>query len=195
MKITVEHLWKSYGKEIVFRDFSAEIPLGEITVLMGKSGCGKTTLMRLLLGLEKADGGAVSGVPAKKSAVFQEDRLFESFNAEANVRAVLGKGSSAEAVREHLEAVGLFGEDLVKPVSALSGGMRRRCAIVRAMMADSQLIVLDEPFEGLDADTKQKTMAYVRAKRQGRTLLLVTHNREEGEAMGGRFMILDNCET
>ena len=195
MKITVEHLWKRYGEEAVFRDFSAEIPLGEITVLMGKSGCGKTTLTRILLGLETADGGAVSGVPAKKSAVFQEDRLFEPFNAVSNVRAVLGKGSSAEEVRQHLEAVGLFGEVLGKPVSALSGGMRRRCAIVRAMMADSEFVVLDEPFEGLDADTKQKTMAYVREKRQGRTLLLVAHNREEGEAMGGRFMILGNCET
>ena len=162
MKIIVEDLWKSYGKEPVFQGFSAELPLGKITVLMGKSGCGKTTLTRILLGLERADGGRVSGVPEKKSAVFQEDRLFEPFGAVSNIRAV----------------------------SALSGGMRRRCAIVRAMMADSAFVVLDEPFEGLDSETKKRTMAYVRERRRGRTLLLVTHNREEGEAMGGRFLIL-----
>lgn len=67
--------------------------------------------------------------------------------------------------------------------------MRRRTAIVRAMMADSELVILDEPFEGLDPETKERTMAYVREQRRGRTLLLVTHNREEGEAMGGKFLI------
>lgn len=190
MKIIVEDLWKSYGKEPVFQGFSAELPLGEITVLMGKSGCGKTTLTRILLGLERADGGRVSGVPEKKSAVFQEDRLFESFGAVSNIRAALGKKRTDGEIRENLEAVGLLGEVLSKPVSALSGGMRRRCAIVRAMMADSAFVVLDEPFEGLDSETKKRTMAYVRERRRGRTLLLVTHNREEGEAMGGRFLIL-----
>ena len=190
MKIIVEYLWKSYGKEPVFQGFSAELPLGEITVLMGKSGCGKTTLTRILLGLERADGGRVSGVPEKKSAVFQEDRLFEPFGAVSNIRAALGKKRTDEEIRENLEAVGLLGEVLAKPVSALSGGMRRRCAIVLAMMADSAFVVLDEPFEGLDSETKKRTMAYVRERRRGRTLLLVTHNLEEGEAMGGRFLIL-----
>ena len=157
---------------------------------MGKSGCGKTTLMRILLGLETADGGSVSGVPEKKSAVFQEDRFFEPFSAVSNVRAALGKKNTDEEIRRNLEAVGLSGEDCSKPVSALSGGMRRRTAIVRAMMADSELVVLDEPFEGLDAETKKKTIQYVQGHRGGRTLLLVTHNREEGEAMGGTFLAL-----
>ena len=105
MKIIVEDLWKSYGKEPVFQGFSAELPLGEITVLMGKSGCGKTTLTRILLGLERADGGRVSGVPEKKSAVFQEDRLFEPFGAVSNIRAALGKKRTDEEIRENLEAV------------------------------------------------------------------------------------------
>ncbi|MCI8275631.1 MAG: ABC transporter ATP-binding protein [Lachnospiraceae bacterium] len=189
LKITVKDLWKSYGEESVFQGFSTEISPGEITVLMGRSGCGKTTFTRILLGLEKADRGTVSGLPEKKSAVFQEDRLFEPFSAVSNIRAALGKKGTDREIRDNLEAVGLLGEVLLKPVSALSGGMRRRTAIVRAMMADSELVILDEPFEGLDPETKERTMAYVREQRRGRTLLLVTHNREEGEAMGGKFLI------
>lgn len=179
--LVLEHVEKRYGDKVVLRDFSARFPGGECTCIMGPSGCGKTTLLRLILGLETPDGGQILGRSFPMAAVFQENRLFEDFSALSNVTAVCPKGRRPEAAR-HLMALGL-GESLHAPVRTLSGGMKRRVAVARAVLAPGEVLVLDEPFTGLDRDTKAAVLAYLKAHTQGRTLLLVTHDPAERDAL------------
>lgn len=178
MDICIDKLNKSFGDKQVLRDFSTCFPKNRRSCVMGSSGCGKTTLLNILLGLEKPDSGEITGLPERISAVFQEDRLCPQFSALANLRLVNGKRVPKDTLCAHLRALGL-GESLALPVCELSGGMRRRVAIARAMLYDAPLIVLDEPFKGLDEATKQITMAYVRENSRGRTLIFVTHDAAE----------------
>lgn len=179
--LVLEHVEKRYGDKVVLRDFSARFPGGECTCIMGPSGCGKTTLLRLILGLETPDGGQILGRSFPMAAVFQENRLFEDFSVLSNVTAVCPKERRPEAAR-HLMALGL-GESLHAPVRTLSGGMKRRVAVARAVLAPGEVLVLDEPFTGLDRDTKAAVLAYLKDHTQGRTLLLVTHDPAERDAL------------
>lgn len=181
--ILVRSLSKTYGKQQVLRGFAMGVKAGELVALMGPSGQGKTTLVRLLLGLEKPDGGVVD-IPAgfRFAAVFQEDRLCEGLTAVQNVALVLPKENKA-AILPALQAVGLTAEDCAKPVSELSGGQRRRVALVRAMEAESDAVVLDEAFKGLDGETQKRAFEYVTRRLAGRTLLVVTHDEREAQAL------------
>lgn len=179
--LVLEHVEKRYGDKVVLRDFSARFPGGECTCIMGPSGCGKTTLLRLILGLETPDGGQILGRSFPMAVVFQENRLFEDFSALSNVTAVCPRERRPEAAR-HLMALGL-GENLHAPVRTLSGGMKRRVAVARAVLAPGEVLVLDEPFTGLDRDTKAAVLAYLKDHTQGRTLLLVTHDPAERDAL------------
>lgn len=180
--IIITSLCKSFGEKAVLSGLTAVIPAGRTTAVMGPSGGGKTTLANLLLSLLPPDSGEISGLPDRRAAVFQEDRLFEGFSALSNLRAVAGRGRDAE-LRECLAALGLEG-DTAKPVSQLSGGMRRRVAIARALVADAELTVMDEPFKGLDGATRLSVMQYVKTRLEGRTLLLITHDPSEAEFFG-----------
>ena len=183
--ILITNLSKSYGETVVFRDFSARLPLGETTVITGVSGGGKSTLLRLILGLETPDGGEIAGVPARRAAVFQEDRLCPQLTALENVLLTAGRRGRREA-RDLLARLGL-GESLAVPAAELSGGMRRRCALSRALSlcAESDLLVLDEPFKGLDEANRRAAMDAVRAVSDDKTVLLVTHDAAEAEFFGG----------
>lgn len=178
MAMEIINVSKSYAGRQVLDHFSAVFPAHETTVIMGPSGCGKTTLLRLLLGLERPDDGRISGLPDKISAVFQEERLCSPFSALANVRLVTGKSVSRQTIEQHLAEIGLSGS-IRQPVRTLSGGQQRRVSIVRAVLAESNLILLDEPFKGLDVDTKDRVMTYVKTMAQGKTLVLVTHDAAE----------------
>ena len=180
--IVVRNLKKRYGELTVLDGFCAVFPAGEITCIMGRSGCGKTTLLRLLLGLERPDDGEITGLPARMSAVFQEDRLCEELSAYGNVRLVAPKRTDEE-IRAALAALLLDDEAQKKPVSELSGGMRRRVAIARALLAEGELILMDEPFKGLDDGTREVVIAYVGAMVAGRTVILVTHEEEDAAAL------------
>jgi NitT/TauT family transport system ATP-binding protein len=180
MDIQICGLNKSFGEKQVLRNFSTRFPQGRISCVMGSSGCGKTTLLNILLGLERQDSGEITGLPERISAVFQEDRLCEPFSAQANLRLVTGKRVPGKTLHAHLRTLGLDGS-LDLPVCELSGGMRRRVSIARAILYDAQLILLDEPFKGLDEATKLITMDYVRAHSAGRTLVFVTHDAAEAE--------------
>lgn len=176
---------KKFDESTVLEEFSLEIGPGETVALMGASGCGKSTAGKLLLGLLSADAGEVKR-PKQLGAVFQEDRLCKEFDAVTNIAMVTGDREAAEA---SLAEVGL--SDIAgKPVAALSGGMKRRVAIVRALLSDGEVLVLDEPFTGLDAANKRQVMAYVKEKLQGRSALLITHNREEAELLSNRLVEL-----
>src|SRR5665648_18627 len=138
MDITADNICKRFGDKQVLDHFSAVMQGNGTTSIMGPSGCGKTTLLNLLMGLMSPDSGTISGVPDAKGAVFQEDRLCETFSAVANVKMVCRKDISRKMIEEHLSEIGLEGS-LSVPVSQLSGGMRRRVAVVRAILADSDM--------------------------------------------------------
>ena len=182
-KIKISRLFKSYGTHMVLAGFSAEFEKGKTTCVMAPSGAGKTTLLRILAGLEEADSGSIEGMEEmKKSMVFQEDRLCDNLDPSANIRLInptLGRRETEDA----LAAVGLAG-CLRQPARELSGGMRRRVAILRALLAEYDLLFLDEPFKGLDRETKETVMADTRRRCAGRTVLLVTHDVAELDAMG-----------
>lgn len=175
MDISVEHIWKRYGQTPVLSDFSCHIPEGSCCALLAPSGAGKTTLLRLLLGLEQPDEGKITGLPARCAAMFQEDRLFPGLSAISNVTAAAS--CSRQRAAALLTQLGL--EENEKPVRLLSGGQARRVALARALLAQGALLVLDEPFTGLDDSTRQLCAAVIAAQRRGRTLLVVTHNLED----------------
>ena len=177
MEIVVRNLCKSFGDQAVLRDLSFTAGPG-ITAVMAPSGSGKTTLLRLILGLETPDGGEVS-VPAgcRFAAVFQEDRLLNRLTAAANVR-LAARASTAQAGELLLE-LGIPPESLSQPVSTFSGGMKRRVALCRALLAEYDVLTLDEPYKGLDEDTRARVMRLVDVHTRGRTVILVTHAAEE----------------
>ena len=179
--LILEQVTKGFGDHVVLREFSARFPGGQCTCIMGPSGCGKTTLLRLILGLEQPDSGRILGQTFPMAAVFQENRLFEDFSALSNVTAVCPRERRSEAA-QHLIALGL-GESLHAPVRTLSGGMKRRVAVARAVLAPGEILILDEPFTGLDRDTKAAVLEYLKAHTKGRTLLLVTHDPAERDAL------------
>ena len=187
--IIISNISKVFGEKTVLSDFSEVIPGGKTTVIMGESGCGKTTLVNIIMGLEKADSGKISGSPAKISAVFQDDLLCEDFSAVSNVRAVVGKTLPKEKILAFLNCLGLSSADLSCPVRELSGGMKRRVAIARATLADSDLIIMDEPFKGLDEDTRRKVIDFVLKETNSRTLILITHDQTEVGLLGADKII------
>lgn len=169
-RLVVKHVEKSYGEQVVLSDMSAVYEAGNVYYLTSPSGSGKTTLFRLLCGLEKPDGGVIDS-PGKFSMVFQEDRLCEAYTAVQNVALVTKEEHcAAEALQKLLPK-----EALSKPCSQLSGGMKRRVALVRAMEAESSVVLLDEPFTGMDAETKRVAETYIRERQRGRIVMIATH--------------------
>lgn len=189
--ISLRGVTKRYGDQVVLDGLDLALPDGAATAVMGPNGCGKTTLGRLLLGLEAPDAGEVVGVAGRRrAAVFQEDRLCEHLDAVANVRLVRPRGAAAAAAEAELRALGLDEASLRKPVSTLSGGQRRRVAIARALAADADLLVLDEPFTGLDAAARATVVPDVVRRCAGRTVLLVTHDPAEAAAFRAAVVTL-----
>ena len=174
VNIVLTDISKAFGEKQVLSHFSCTIPAGSSWAVMAPSGRGKTTLLRLILGLEKPDAGTISGVPREKAAVFQEDRLISHLSPEKNIAMVASKWGNPE-IKELLTALGLA-DCLGIPVSRLSGGQSRRVSLARALAAEGALLALDEPFTGLDEQTRQQAAQVIRQYRRGRTLILITHN-------------------
>ena len=169
-EIRVRGLCKAYGETRVFQNFSAVYEKGRIYYLRQPSGSGKTTLLSILAGIENADAGSIR-VPERVSMLFQEDRLCEEYDAIKNVELVCGNRKQAsEALLKLLEP-----ESLEKPCSSLSGGMKRRVALVRAMEAEADFVLLDEPFVGMDRENRRMAEQYIQERQQGRTILIATH--------------------
>ena len=184
-QVFLKNVTKSFGSNIVLKDFSLSIPSGSALCLMGPSGIGKTTVFRLLLGLTVPEAGKV-GVIAPMSAVFQEDRLVESVSALSNLRLVTGRSKDASNLRL-LSVLGL-NEEVQKPVKEFSGGMKRRVAIARALAVDFQFLLLDEPFKGLDEQTKRKTAQVIKSHSAGKTLLLISHDVQDAALLGADIL-------
>lgn len=177
--LSCNNIRKQFGDNVVLENFSHDFKEGTVTAVLGKSGCGKSTLLNILMGLQKPDSGSVLFPENSRiSAVFQEDRLCENLTASANIRLVTGRRLSKEQLSAELSAVGLADCEN-KLVRALSGGMKRRTALLRALLAEYDILFLDEPFKGLDPDTKQTVMEYCKEKTAGKTVVFVTHDEQE----------------
>ena len=174
------HVDKAFGDKQVLRDFSLTLPERGTLVLCGPSGCGKTTLFSLLLGLISPDRGAVHTDGKRFSVVFQEDRLLEGLNAVQNIRFVCPQAGPALCA-SHLALVGLGEED--GPTGSFSGGMKRRVAIVRAVLFGGDVLLLDEPFKGIDEETRERVANYLLANWPGEVILLITHDPEEARLL------------
>lgn len=177
--VKLENICKTYHHHQIIKNFSADFYDNTITGIMGVSGVGKTTLLHIVMGIVKPDSGTISGVnPGKLAAVFQEDRLCEMLNAVENIKLVCDKKTTEEQVKQELLEIGLT--DLVnKPVGSFSGGMKRRVAIVRALITKAEIIIMDEPFKGLDKALKYEMAAYIKKKANNKIVIFVTHDLEE----------------
>lgn len=186
----IRKLSKKYDNHVLFEDLSMEIQEGEIYGLMAPSGKGKTTLLRILSGLEKADSGELRGFEGKRiSMVFQENRLCEFLTAWENVAIVQEHPMERERLQEILGQI-LPEEALEQKVKEFSGGMKRRTAMARALLCDSDLLLMDEPFTGLDEGTKEQVFQFLLKYRAGRTLIFSTHQEEELSWLQGKRISL-----
>ena len=178
---------KVFGEKKVLNGFSLTVKAGERYCVMGPSGCGKTTLLRLLTGLETPDAGEVKLDKSEKKAwVFQEDRLIAHMSSVQNC-ALTAEKPDREKIEALLTEAGLGGS-IHEPARNLSGGMARRVAIVRALTSGADFLIMDEPLKGLDEETKKKVLAIIDRETKGKTLVYVTHVREEYEALGGTLV-------
>ncbi len=181
--LTIEHLTKQFGEKTLFRDLclTVEGP----AVLWAPSGWGKTTLLRILMGLDTPTAGRVQGV-SRAAAVFQEDRLCPQLTALQNVTLVL-PGSEKQykgQIEADFQQLGMDTAALALPAARLSGGQKRRTALLRALWAPSDTLLLDEPFTGMDPDTLAAAAALLRTRCGTEPVLLATHDREAIRLLG-----------
>ena len=187
--LEAKNLYKSFDGTVVLNDFSYKFDRG-VYVLSEPSGAGKTTLLRILCGLEVADSGTVSKSPqAKTVMMFQEDRLLENLSVRANIMLAIQahsqeqKQNARERITEALCAVGLEGTEN-KPVSELSGGQKRRVALLRTLFANADILLFDEPLKGLDEALKQQVIAFMKPFIESKIVIWVTHTPEEVKLLG-----------
>ena len=191
MDIQVNKVCKSFKGQQVLNNVTMSFSEGTITCIMGASGIGKTTLAYILMGLDKADSGEITGLQGRKvSAVFQEDRLIEHWDAIKNIMLVGRDDVTGETVRQHLEETGLT-EYKDKPVKALSGGMRQRVAIARAILSEYDVLIMDEPFKGLDEDLKEQAVSYVKKHSKGKTTIIITHDIREVDKLHAELIRME----
>ena len=212
--VVLQGIGKSFDGKDVLRDFNLTAAPGETIAVMAPSGAGKTTLIRLIAGLEKPDAGSVRvrkersdrqekadeagkspariaggepESPARIAMVFQEDRLCEDLDATGNIR-LANRALSDKEIAVAAAEIGLT-DVRGKKTRDFSGGMKRRTALLRALLAESEVLLLDEPFGGLDAATKSLAARFVRTRGAGKTIILVTHEKEEAELLAaGRIV-------
>ena len=187
--LEAKNISKSFDGTVVLNDFSYKFGRG-VYVLSEPSGAGKTTLLRILCGLEVADSGTVSkSSQAKTVMMFQEDRLLENLSVRANIMLAIQahsqeqKLSARKRIKEALCGVGLEGTEN-KPVSELSGGQKRRVALLRTLFADADILLFDEPLKGLDEALKQQVIASVKPFIESKVVIWVTHTPEEVKLLG-----------
>lgn len=197
-RINLKDISKSFRETRVFDGFSVSFPRGKTTCLLGPSGCGKTTLLRIIAGTLKPDAGEIQDLEDQTiSFVFQEDRLLPWKTAADNIRLVLKHKIDDESIEEVIDQK----LDLVKMKEyanyyphQLSGGMRQRISFARAFSFPSDMILLDEPFKGLDLLLKQQLMENVRSilSKDPRTVIYVTHEPEEAAFFGKKILLMSN---
>ncbi|HEY7865325.1 MAG TPA: ABC transporter ATP-binding protein [Psychromonas sp.] len=212
--IEIKQVWKEYGDQVVLEKLNLSVQAGEFISIVGASGCGKTTLLNMLLGTESPSRGALlmggEPLPAEPSEsrgiVFQKYSVFPHLNALENVMlggefaasALFGRafGKQRKKLQENalemLQAVGLSDAAQRYP-SELSGGMQQRLAIAQALIKQPRILLLDEPFGALDPGIRKDMHSLIRElwKKRGLTVFMITHDLSEGFSLGSRVWVLD----
>lgn len=182
MNIKINNLTKKYGKKVIFENYSNDINFNGILTVKGASGSGKTTLMKMIAGLENYKGEIK--VPTDTiSFMFQEDRVIPFISVLKNISAV----SDEETAKEYLIKLDLENE-LDSPPSSLSGGMKRRVSLARALAFKSRLVILDEPFKGLDESLKKQIIELILEESKTRDFIIVTHDSTDTQLLGGKIL-------
>ncbi len=191
MDIRLKQISIQFNKKTIFSNLNVTFEEGCINCLMGQSGKGKTTILNLIMGFVKPDRGEILFDQEDRiAAVFQDDRLIEQWDALKNVKLVCGRKPEEEQIIRELMKIGI--DDYKgKPVKNFSEGMRRRVAIVRALIASSDIVLLDEPFRGLDSKLKGRVIDYIKEKTKGKTVIVVTHEIEDVMQLEGNLVTLD----
>ena len=187
-----DHVTFSYNDKTVLKDFSLSLEKGEIVALMGASGIGKSTILNLASGLLKPQNGTIHCETNKISYAFQEPRLFPWLNVLDNINAVLSaKKETLEMAKDALAFVELADSEALFP-SNLSGGMKSRVSLARAIAYNGDLYLLDEPFSALDEALKERLLHKLRnhIHKCGATALLVTHQQSDAEAFADRIITI-----
>lgn len=188
--LTIRDLSFAYGEKQVIQGLSHTFPDKGVFALMGPSGCGKTTLLRLLSGLEKPQGGTMD-LPTDLAVAFQEPRLLPWLNCEENLKLVLLKNDNApQIIDKWLQAFELKEVARQYP-SELSGGMRQRLSLARALCVKSDLLLLDEPFSALDRELKERLAPILREAIRDKLTLMVTHDAADAALLGATVL---QCE-
>ena len=188
--VLVNNLRRVYGDRVIIRNLDLRIERGEFVALLGESGCGKTTLLRALAGLDPIQGGRIVA-PRRPAVVFQEHRLLPWDNLERNVSLGLGAPDANQRAAAALAEVGL-GNRLNDWPRNLSGGQAQRVALARALVQEPELLLLDEPFAALDALTRIRMHDLVRelVAKHRPGVLLVTHDVDEAIALADRILVM-----
>ncbi|MFA5449327.1 MAG: ABC transporter ATP-binding protein [Clostridia bacterium] len=197
MNIVFNNFNKSYGDEVVYKDFNLEIAEGKITSILGGSGSGKTTLLNAVSGLMGYQG-EINGIPNDISYIFQNQILIPNLTVYKNIEYVLyakikDKTLRQEKITNALDAVGLL-DSIKKYPSELSTGMAQRVSMARAFAYPAPLILMDEPFRGLDIGLKNRLIAAFTAlwEKERRTVIFVTHNIDEALLLSERIIVIGN---
>ena len=198
-QIELKNICKSFDNKIVLSNINLTFNSNEIYCIMGHSGRGKTTLVNIIAGLVKPDEGTIVGIENKRlSIVFQEDRLLNWETALNNVLFVTKKAVAPTLNKKSVMPLALqllieagLGDSINKKAAQLSGGMRRRVCVCRALIAEYDLLILDEPFKGLDGDIKLTMMDMVKKQNiNNKFIICITHDPSEAEYLGGKLILL-----
>ncbi len=185
--ITIKNLSFSFGNKSVIRELCLELPSKGVFALMGPSGCGKTTLLYLISGLLKPKSGRIERYSDRIAYSFQEPRLLEQKTALQNVKFVLNDKNREEIALAFLTALGLEAEVNALP-RQLSGGMKQRVSIARALAYGGDITLLDEPFNGLDESIKERTAALIREKGESSLVVIITHSADDAMLCGAEIL-------
>lgn len=194
MSLSVKNIFKNFEDKQVLNDFSYNFSDRGIYALMGESGIGKTTLLRIIAGLEKDyRGEVIDGGVSKVSFCFQEHRLFPELTAIENVVFAISDGKDTavyDNATELLLKMGLGMEDISLLPEALSGGMKQRVSIARALMKDTPILLLDEPTKELDPQNASVVRELIYQESKKRLVILVSHNKEDSESLNATIINL-----
>lgn len=188
MQINIENLSISYNNHTVIDKFSYTINSGEKIALVGVSGTGKTSIINAIMNLIPYEGNISFSETPRIATVFQEDRLIEELSVFTNIH-MTANGLTNNEIIDYINSVGLTPR---KKVSELSGGMKRRVAILRAILAPSNLLIMDEPFKGLDRTTKELIMNLISKKASDTTMIIITHDMSEATYFNSRIINIDS---